>query len=509
MAITMTTEQNKIRPTLRERVVRFLFGNLIEAQVGERVEEALRAQAGITGVDPDEAQWRPLSRSRRDLTPIDQDKLIEIANYLACSNPLAKRCREIRRDFVIGEGVKIEAEDKDYIQPWIDEFINDPVNNWDELQFQLVDYIGINGELFLPVFVNTFTGAVRLGWIDPVEVQQVVRDPYNRRIMRQVILKAGGGGMSVFGITDARRTYTVVNIDTDTVSKYHGYRQGQLLFFKINCAPDATRGRSDLESVADLLDAWDQSVFNDLEREQLLKNFIWDVTWTGLDQKEIDKKMKDQKEPKPGSVRAHNEKVKWEAVAPDLKTAESVKLQEAIRRNILGAFGLSDFYFGVTEGANRASSENLDQPIAKGFTSRQRVVKAIFRETIDFVIDQRLLRSPYRAAFQSGRRSRKFEIEMPEISVRDLSRLAGVVNQMVAAIDTALENKWITNLRAAKLFAGFVAQFGQEYDAEEEMKLAEAEAEEASRKDYNNRNPRNRFDDTGDTGDGFEGQAVA
>lgn len=478
------------RPTLRQRIAMRLFGDIIEQQAAASTIAALASQAAASTVDKDDAAWRPLTRSRRDLTPVDQDKIIEIANFLVRSNPIASRGLQIQGDFVLGEGVKIVAEDKETIQPLLDEFWSDPVNNFDEFQFQLYEGLSTNGELFLPVYVNEFTGFTRLGWLDPSEVLSVIRDQLNRRIMRQVVLKGVPVGDESY-TTQGKRRYNIVNVETSGMGATRGFRVGELLFFKINCAADATRGRSYFEPVADLLDAFDQSVFNELEREAILKNFFWDITLTGASEAECDKFAAKQMPPAPGSTRVHNEKVQWQAVAPDLKTEQTIKLHEAIRKTILGSLGLSDFYFGITEGANRASSENLDVPIAKGFVRRQRLFKAILREILDFYLDQRILKdkSLRHKVYFAKSISRKFEIQMPEISMRDVSRLAAAVSQMVAAVESAINNEWITKKRGAQIFASQMQQIGVEYDSDEELAAAEKEAKENAAKDYRNKPP--------------------
>lgn len=465
------------------------FVESLQPMIDSRVEERLSAQAATGGVDSDDANWRPLSRSRRDLTPVEQDRLIRIANFLVRANPIASRAVQVRRDFVLGEGVKFEAEDKEKIQPIIDEFTADPVNNWDEFQFQLADGLGTNGELFVPTFVNEGNALTRLGWIDPEEVQSVIRDKFNRRIMRNVILKGVPVGDESFTQIGNRR-YNIINVDTVSLDKTRNLRVGNIFHFRINCSPDATRGRSDLESVADYLDSFDQGVFNEIERGQLIKNFIWDVMLEGMKDGDIEKWLTKQQPPAPGSIRAHNEKVTWKAEAPELKVSETISFHEFLLKVILGALGLSSFYFGITEGANKASSQNLDTPILKGLLARQRILKAVFREIIDYAIDQKALRdNGLRFALQSKKISRKFDIVMPEISMKDVMALSSAINQMVAAVTAAQQERWITRARGAQIFAAQVQQVGIEYDAEEERKLAEAEGAKEDAEDYKNNPP--------------------
>lgn len=471
---------------LKDKLVNWAFGETIRAESHREAERIVRQASASSGVDPDDRMWRGILRTRRDLDPVDQDRLIDIANYLSAQNPLASAIIDTRRDFVIGDGVTFDAEDKKIIQPLIDQFTTDPENNWDEFQFDLVKYLSVNGELLLPTFVNDFSGQVRLGWIDPYEVERVVADRHNRRVMRQVVMKPGAtAGSTDYYTLSERRSYTIASVDTESRSRTFGYRVGDLLYFRTNCAPDAKRGRSDTESWGDLADQWDQFNYTNLERARMLNHFIWDVLLKGKSEQEIEDWLRKQSPPQPGSTRAHNENVEWKAEAPDLKATESTALSDSARRNALGAARLSDFFFGVTEGANRASSENLDVPILRGLASRQRKVKAIFREIIDFQIDQTALHRPVIKAKLEGRAlSRKFDVAMPELSVRDLSRVGSIISTVTAAIDTALARGWITNETAARAFGSLMAQLGVEYDVDDELGKGSGEMEKRETTDY-------------------------
>jgi hypothetical protein len=458
------------------------LGDLIQGEASRLVKQS----AASVGIDRDENQWRGITQSRRDLQPVEQDRMLEIVNYLAAQNLLGNKISKTRRDFVIGDGVTFEAEDKAEIQPLIDEFWCDPVNNMDEFQVQIVDRLGIQGELYIPTFTNYFNGKVQLGWIDAYEVEKVIPDAQNRRVMREVKLKPiSHASLSAMESVNHKRSYSVINTDLVPGSKSFNYRIGDMFRYAINCAPDATRGRSDFEPLADYIDAWDQANFNDLERVALLLNFIWDVKLTGKGEPEIQKWLEGQTAPAPGSVRAHNENVEWKAVAPDLKFTETRMLANGIRKDVLGGADLSEFFFGITEGSNRASSENLELPILRALQSRQKIVKAIFRDFINFAIDQKAIRNrKFKAGLETGRINRAFKVQMPPLSTKDISRVGSIFAQMTGALDLAVERGWLRKETAARVFASFAAEMGIEYNVDEEMAGVKKELDDNAEKDY-------------------------
>lgn len=460
------------------------LGDLIKSEA----TKMSRQSASSVSRDADEfaTAGRLSLYSRRDLSPVDQDRLIQMANYLASSNLLGSRIKKIYRDFVIGDGVKFDAEDKTIIQPLLDGFWDDPVNKFKSFQFDLVEYLGTMGELLLPTFVNEYSGKVRMGWIDPIEVMYVIPDQHNRRIMREVRMKPGAGaGFATFYDFSVEKRYQIINVDTDEHSPTFNYRMGNIFHFKINCAPDATRGRSDFEPIADILDAWDQAVFNDLERVQQLLNYIWDVTLTGKSEPDIETWLDKQTSPSPGSMRAHNENVEWDAVAPDIKLTETGRFSKQVRNDALGGAGLSPFFFGDTENSNRASSENLELPILRGFSSRQRTVRWVFEEMGDYAIDQAAIARPtVRRWLEDKKHSRKFKLVTPELSTRDISRVGAALAQIGMALDLEVQRGRISNETAAIAFAVQMAQLGVEYDPIEEMRKAAKEKTADAQSDY-------------------------
>jgi hypothetical protein len=465
--------------SIKQTLINWAFGDVIRSEAQRLVKQA----AASRGVDPDEGQgqWRRITRSRRDLNPVEQDRMIEMANYLARQNALGAHIINIKRDFIIGDGIRYEAKDKKVIQPLLDQFWNDPVNNLDEFQFDIVDGFLITGELFLPTFTNDVSGAVRLGWIDPIEVAQVIADRQNRRLMREVQMKPGAGaGTSTFYDLSVHKTFQIINVDTEQRSAFYNYRTGNIFFFKRNCAADATRGRSELEAIADYLDAWDQSLWGDIERNDLAKRFVYDVLLKGKTGPQIDEWLRDQTEPAPGSIRAHNEEAEWKVLTPDLNNQDSRVVTDGTRKDVLGSAGLSNTFFGDTADSNRASAEHLDLPILRGLESRQRKVKAVFREMGDNVIDQAAIRRPViKRAIENRSLDRSFDVIMPELSTKDLSRVGSILAQVTSAIDLAIERRLITKTTGAKIFGSFMSQFGIEYDAQKEMELAEKESDEA------------------------------
>ena len=224
--------------------------------------------AGNTGGE--DSLWRSITSqtAHRDLNPLTQKRMQEIAFYLFDTNPMGHRLIEIVSDFVVGDGFTYKVED-DSVLEVIENFWNDPDNDLDTTIDENTMELGLFGELTLPVWVNKINGHVKLGYIDPSLIVKVLKSKKYPRSNEKLIYKVPRGRKE--------RVREIVTTDRNIKSKTFGKLMGDCFFFTINKPINATRGRSDLLSLADWLDGHDQFLFARLERAFLLNSFIWDV----------------------------------------------------------------------------------------------------------------------------------------------------------------------------------------------------------------------------------------
>src|SRR5262245_38766462 len=123
---------------------RFLSGKRIQeqqSQITALTAEVSRLQEALPGIyDPDlylpatgggSRYFRRLTQSERDLSEVDQQKSQELSYYLWESNPLGRRVINLTTDYIVGEGVTVEATEQDQslhdaMQKRIDLFWFDP-----------------------------------------------------------------------------------------------------------------------------------------------------------------------------------------------------------------------------------------------------------------------------------------------------------------------------------------------------------------------------------------------
>lgn len=434
---------------LRERIVEAILGK----DYLEKIKKEVVKEAIVSGRKEDEG-WRSLTEdTNRDLSPLTQERMQEIAFHLYETNPMAHRIVEMTKDFVVGEGITFQAEDPE-VQEVLQDFWDDPVNAWDLKQGQKIMELGLYGEQLYPVAVNDQNGEVRMGYLDPTSVARVVTDPDNIEIVRQIKRKGTLGR--------PQKTYEVINPDEDIKSKTYGFLIGDIFYFAINKVANAKRGRSDLFSLSDWLDGYDQFLFNRLERSHLMNVFLWDVELQGYKQTQVDEWLREQPLPKPASMRAHNEKVKWRAVVPELGAHDASEEAKLFRNMILGGAGFPPHWFAGGEGITRATALEMATPVMKRLKTRQRYFKYMIQYIFKFVIHQAIIHKRLDPDV-----SQRVTVSMPKLLEKDVYTLSLGLRFIVAALESGIEKKWISEKDARGIFAYMMSQLGMEITAAE------------------------------------------
>jgi hypothetical protein len=460
--------------SLSDRIVRGLFGAAIEREVTRRMKAA-------SSTDED-AGWRRLTGKDvdRDLSPLKQDRMIEIAYWLWENNPMARWLVEIAKDFILAEGLPYQAKDEE-VQQYLDDFWFDPMNRMDLYLEKHVREHLIYGELCLPAFVAEQTGRLRLGYIDVAQIKEVITDPENVKMTIGVALKDVPGYPS--------RTYKTIIpeeadyvISKDALRKREEFTDGECFFSAINNVTNSPRGRSELLTVADWLDNYEQFLYDTGDKWRQMNAFIWDLLVQGGDANAI-KEQVNAFVKKAGSVFGHNEKVTAEAKAPTLQAPDFAEGARLFRNHILGPFGYPEHWYGGGGDVNRATAVEMGTPTFKTLSSKQRYFKYWIESILDHQIDRGLrsgfLKVPEEKAYD-------YEVVVPELSVRDVGKYATVMTQVSTSLALAQDRRWIARETARKIFGVIVSYLGVEIELEGMEEKVASEDVEDENEDYLN-----------------------
>ncbi|MBW2341220.1 MAG: hypothetical protein JRF50_12905 [Deltaproteobacteria bacterium] len=338
--------------SLREKIVKFIALGLIEEEVQKGIQKVRMALPITANYDPKNEGYRRLTASgqqRRDLSSITQDRMFEIAYFMFDTSAMVKGLAEMDKSFLFSEPITIAAEDKD-VKEIIDRFWKDPINKMD-LEFpNHMMWLGLLGEQCWPVEVNKINGSVQLGYIDPVNIKDILVNAQNVKEVVQVEIRGRAGGTS--------KKLKAVRQDMYGASDTYGKLTGECFFLAINHPPNSPRGRSDFLTLFDWIDGVERYGFNYLERAEFMLNFIWDVLLKGMNEEQIREWLQNNPAPEPGSMRAHNENVEWNAVSPDLKSQNARIGFDMGKSFIMGALRRPESWFG---GGGKAYQTEADQ----------------------------------------------------------------------------------------------------------------------------------------------------
>jgi hypothetical protein len=443
-----------------------------EAVATEKDERQAAQEAMISlnlgqGIDTDDNLYRRLTTGTklhtRDLTPLSHDRQLEVAWWLFEQNPFAHRLITLMTDLIVGDGVMVEVlADDPRIQEVVHRFFT---------RNQLGQYIrsfymsnALNGELVMPVAVNPVSGIPVLGFLDSAQVKQVVPIPDNILILDKLVLKGTTAGEG--------QTLNIIRENPVT-----GKLEGDVFYHRINALPNSLRGRSDLMPLADWLDLYDQFMFAEVERLNLLSCFAWDYEITGANSDaEVQAKVRKMPKLKPGQVFGHNEKEKLTPVAPDLKATDRSEVARMLRVHIAGSMGFPVSYLGDID-SNRATIEGQNDVMLKTPAARQKEFGGFLDLMVRFVIEQTTGKNP--VLFRDAKPT--YRITMPEIQAKDVARVGTVLASVATAMDTALSNRTTSRKLAVRVITTLVKQLG--IDADPAAIAAEIEEDEQERQD--------------------------
>lgn len=450
----------------------------------------------LTAVQGGSQFFRRLTQSKSDLAPITHERMQEIALTLYDRNPLAKRCLELVKDFVVGEGIVPTSKAED-VQAIIDRFWADGQNAMGARCHAFALELGLWGEQAFAAFVNERSGHVRLVSIDPRTIRAVVPDPENPDLPLAIALASEQGTEARYlkvireddeGLLVGAQPDEAIRVGDGTHPYYSppnlapGTRLVGAFFWAVNKTQGATRGRSDLLPVADFLDLYDRLIFDEAERMSFLRAFVYDVKIIGADEPTLTRRAATSAPPKPGSVYYHNESEELTAITPDLKAQDGATTADLILSLIATGVGLPKTWLNGIMDVNRASATSMDEPSLKRLRARQQVVVAAVQRMARFALDQAQLAGALKPA-DEGRHP--FGVDVPEMSQRDSEKAARALFATIQALGMADAAGWIDSETARQAVVLMLGQIGVGVDLAEMKERLDAErAAETDGDDY-------------------------
>lgn len=428
------------------------------------------------GLDPDEWKYRRLGYSRQDVPALIHDRMLVVSLYLWQTNPIARRMVDLIVDFTVGDEVMIRAEDP-AVQELLVSYWNDYRNHWDTRKNAFAQNLSIFGEL---VYFQRQTegGIVRLVDLDPREIRTVVIDPNDPSWPTQLLLKR----TALMGVTADDDPKLTINLVDQVDTPNFGRRlKGEAFWFRINRAGLALRGISDVFALADTLALYEQTLFEFGERIHHVNQWFWDVTLEGATQQMVDEFVKKTlaSPPKPGAIRAHNERVRWEALGNKVGGADTSEAITALTSFVVTAMGIPPHWTGMQSSGRSAAAEAAD-PTFRHLVTRQQMIHQFLRDLMQYQIDTAIMQGKLDRGIDE-----RFRLLFPKVGIRDFLRQGGAIMRLAQSIKDFVDTGLISDKDAKTAALTLLQQTGtllsQDVDQVDDSPIVKKKADQAER----------------------------
>lgn len=407
---------------------------------------ALTGAYGGSGYDPvDNAiGWRRSGAGRREVPEWTRERAVASSIAAYRSNPMGTAIVDTYTAFCVGDkGVSYTCSNPE-VQKVVQEFWDDPRNRVGQIQELMLRSQMLWGELAIELMVGKESGVTRFSPMDPMQINGVELDRGNALWPSKLLLGNDGG--------DDRRTLTIAQVDDAT-----GLRDGNALWW----TPWKTlvtdlRGMPFLTSVLDWLDSYDTVLSNLIDRTALARYLVWDVTVTGS-QPEVNAYIQSRGGlgiPPSGSLEVHNESVKWEPKSAPSGAQEDTQAGSAVLTNIAGGAGLAKTWLAEPDGANRATSLTMAEPVRRRVGGLQKVWLDNITELVRYAVDRAVAasrlpatvqaRDPRTGAVSEVPACMAVQVTGPEVAAADAQITAQVLLNLATGLDTMVKSGLLT-----------------------------------------------------------------
>ena len=290
-------------------------------------------------------------------------------------NPLARRAVQMQTDFVVGRGLKVQAQD-DRFQEAVDNWIES--DDGSERVRQLCFDLSWQGEVAWRLYVKAASdgGGITVRSLDPSTLWEKITLPSD-------VEKVFGwwqqypGPFNIYSMMQGGQqvpmtSYTLKVIPADEV-----------LHVAINIAYGEKRGRSDLFPGLPWLKRIRDYVALATESAKYVDAFAWDVLVKG-NAGDVQAALNDptvQKVPRPGSAWWHNGAIQ---PTPMSSKTGSYSGREVILNQLVqlfaASFGIPLEFLGFSEGGTKATAIAATSPWAKWVQMRQSVLEQFLKK---------------------------------------------------------------------------------------------------------------------------------
>jgi len=337
--------------------------------------------------------------------------------------------------FCVGDsGVKWQATNPKVAEV-VREYWEDPANRVGHIQEISLRSQLLIGEKLEEMLEGANSGVIRFAPVEPSIIKDVTLRNGNPMWPDRVILPGSDESED--------RAWKVVSVNDDT-----GLREGKAMFWAPWRSLDTdVRGMPFLMPVLDWLDNYDTVLSNLIDRTALMRHLAYSVKIEG-DWSDVDAYIARRggiHVPPSGTVEMHNDAVEWKPISAQTGAMEDKVANQSVLTNIASGTGLSKTWLAEPDGANRATSLTMAEPVRRRVGSVQNTWLYQQTEKTRFVVDRAVAAGRIPATVESvdpktGEvtqipASQAVIITGPEIAAADSQITAGVLLNLSTALE--------------------------------------------------------------------------
>lgn len=401
------------------------YTNLHESYyIGDDVSDTNNVDSDFIGYSKVSTRQNPADYHTRRLSPIKYDRSLKEILLLYEKNGLAQRIVDTPVEAIEMAGFKFTANDE-RVQDFLDEWWNDPITGRSITFFRdVLDWM-LMGEMITPVLVNPVNGAVEYGFVDPLNVKDVLKKEGNARVDDKVIVRNGmASADTVYEIIRKRQSVDLT---------------GDCFYFAFKKPVNGVRGRPYLLSLIDGIDLHDDAMYNQLEKWAALTKYWFVVTMSNGRKEDFDEYKKNNfvngEPPQSGQVLFQNDKVNTAILNPDFKASDSSTMAKLMRNNITGAAAQPAWMHGFGDDVNQGVAREQMRPFAWAMHSIQKQVLKILYFQAQFEVQNAI---KYGRATNKGVMNQRvdpfFEVTPGEVFPKDVATNASAFVQIASVV---------------------------------------------------------------------------
>lgn len=415
------------------------------------------AGSGWDGSD-DERGWRQVGAGRREVPRFTVEKARTLSVHAYRVNPMARAMIDTYTSFCVGDsGVSFSCSSAQ-VEPVVRRFWEDPRNDVAGQQELLFRSHMLLGETVLELMTGEQSGRVRYAYVTPEAIDRVDVEAGNPLWPTRLWISQADG---------ASKPLDLVQVDDFT-----DLRSGEAMFWRDwRAIVTDRRGYPFLAPVLDWLDAYDQILWNLIDRTALARYLVWDVTveGSGTDVDAFIKARGGLHAPRSGTLEVHNQKVTWDAKTAQSGAYEDKQTGQMAMTNIAAGAGLAKTWLAEPEDANRATSLTMAEPVRRRVGGVQKAWLAHQTELVRFQVDQAVARNrlPRQVSIVNAagdeelvNPSETVRVVGPEIAASDAKVNAEILVQLTQALTgmkaAGLLSQEACTVAAKKAWEGFM-----------------------------------------------------